>query len=69
MARPATIVEEDPDLILATYLRALARDPSPRSALSPGHDVRTCPSCGTQAVFTLDPEGTWYRCKHCGHFA
>ncbi|MGH2724114.1 MAG: hypothetical protein ACRDI0_07580 [Actinomycetota bacterium] len=69
MTRPASIVEEDHDRILTTYLRALARDHGVRPAASPGHEVRTCPSCGARAVFTLDPEGTWYRCRHCGHFA
>lgn len=69
MGQPAPVIEEDFDRVLGSYLRALARDPSPRPAASPGHQMRTCPSCGARAAFVLDPEGTWYTCKSCGHLA
>ncbi|MDQ3991693.1 MAG: hypothetical protein M3245_05225 [Actinomycetota bacterium] len=70
MALAARDVDRDP--LLAAYLRARARsgeedrrDGEP----SPGHAIRTCPSCGERAIFTLDPEGTWYACSLCGEFA
>lgn len=70
MARPAYQLGEDYRTVLSNYLRALARNGSGQpSAPSPGHDVRTCPECGTHGVFTLEPEGTWYRCTRCGHYA
>jgi hypothetical protein len=57
-------------LVLRRYLRALAREGRPeRLAPSPGHQIRTCPVCGDRAVFRLEPEGTWYRCSDCGHYA
>ena len=54
------------------YLEALARHgeveklPSdePRATV-----VRHCSSCGMHTVFRLDPEGTWYECTHCQHYA
>jgi DNA-directed RNA polymerase subunit RPC12/RpoP len=36
---------------------------------SPGHDLRTCTECGERAAFTLDAEGTWFRCTRCGAYA
>lgn len=60
----------DEDRVLRDYLRIRTRtgnlDPKLRS---PGHDLRTCPECGERTAFTLDPEGTWFRCTHCGQFA
>ncbi|HEX2031823.1 MAG TPA: hypothetical protein VHL78_10535 [Actinomycetota bacterium] len=70
MATPATHLDEDYGLVLARYLRGLARNGGHRTARrSPGHDVRTCPNCGARSDFALDPEGTWYRCASCGHYA
>lgn len=60
----------DEERVLRDYLRRRTRDgnlnPGPRS---PGTDVRTCSECGHRTAFTLDPEGTWFRCGHCGAFA
>jgi hypothetical protein len=52
------------------YLQALNRygppeDPAP----SPGHAIRQCTHCGRATIFRLDPEGTWFECSRCGHFA
>jgi hypothetical protein len=70
MARPAEILELDEDRILRDYLRLLTREARPELRLrSPGHDLRTCTSCGSRTAFTLDPEGTWFRCVRCGEFA
>lgn len=70
MARPAEVLELDEDQILRDYLRVLTRDGHGEPMLrSPGHDLRTCASCGRRTAFTLDPEGTWFRCTHCREFA
>ena len=70
MAQAAATLGEDFDLVLSRYLRGLARQaPSPAAAASPGHDLRICPGCGHRAAFSLDPEGIWYRCHRCGHYA
>jgi hypothetical protein len=70
MARPAEILELDEDRILRDYLRLLTKEARPELRLrSPGHDLRTCGSCGSRTAFTLDPEGTWFRCTRCGEFA
>jgi hypothetical protein len=70
MARPAARVERQYDTVLRDYLRVLARDSRGDPRLrSPGHDLRTCPTCGARTAFTLDPEGTWFRCSNCGHYA
>ena len=69
MAQAAATLEEDFGLVFSRYLRGLARHPSPSATTSPGHDVRICAACGERAPFALDPEGTWYRCHHCGEYA
>jgi ribosomal protein L37AE/L43A len=68
MAQTAQYVDEY-GLILRRYLRALARDGRPGRVASPGHQIRTCPECGRRAAFRLEPEGIWYRCSACGHYA
>jgi hypothetical protein len=35
----------------------------------PGHQRRTCANCGEQALFRMDPEGTWAVCEVCGRYA
>ena len=60
----------DEDRMLRDYLRIRTRNGHPDAKLrSPGHDLRTCGDCGQRTAFTLDPEGTWFRCTHCGSFA
>jgi hypothetical protein len=57
-------------LLYRRYLQALERHGDPREDVpSPGHVVRYCANCGMRAMFRLDPEGTWYECLHCGHYA
>jgi hypothetical protein len=69
MAQPAARID-DFDSVFRDYIRALARiNRRGGSAPSPGHDVRTCPSCGRHVPFALDPLGTWYRCTACGEYA
>ena len=60
-----------PDPFLyAKYLRALERYGDPRDRQpSPGHVIRHCTACGMRAMFQLDPEGNWYECLHCKHYA
>jgi hypothetical protein len=31
--------------------------------------VRTCASCGAHTAFVRDPDGCWYACVVCGHYA
>jgi hypothetical protein len=69
MAQSASVVTRPQEALLRRYLRALAREPGELRARAPGHAVRTCPSCGERAIFVLEPEGTWYRCSTCGHYA
>jgi transposase len=69
MARTAERLDTGHDSMLRRYLRALAAAPGEPRAPSPGHAIRTCPECGDRAVFVLEPEGTWFRCSHCGHYA
>jgi hypothetical protein len=70
MARVAEEVERQYEAVLRDYLRVLTRDGRPDPRLrSPGHDLRTCPACGERTAFTLDPEGTWFRCSNCGNYA
>ena len=69
MARTAEVIDLEPDTLLRRYLRGLARQPRASRDPSPGHAVRTCPSCGDRSIFVLEPEGTWYRCSRCGHYA
>ena len=70
MARPAEVLELDEDRILRDYLRLLTQDAHTEPMLrSPGHDLRSCVSCGRRTAFTLDPEGTWFRCTVCGEYA
>jgi phage/plasmid primase-like uncharacterized protein len=69
MASPAHRVQEDFDAILGRYMRSLARDGAHRGASAPGYTFRTCPACGARTRFALDPEGTWFRCNRCGHYA
>jgi hypothetical protein len=60
----------DDRLLYRRYLEALERyGPPEPQAPSPGHAVRHCPGCGKAAIFRLDPEGTWYECTRCGHYA
>jgi hypothetical protein len=52
------------------YMEALKRHGQPEDAEpSPGHVIRYCNNCGMRAMFRLDPEGTWYECLHCKHYA
>ena len=61
---------ETRDVLYERYLQALARYGDPRDeAPSPGHVIRRCPNCGMRAMFRLDPEGGWYECLHCRHYA
>ncbi len=70
MARPAEAMELDYDVVLRDYIRVLTRDTrSDAKRRSPGHDLRTCASCGARVAFTLDPNGTWFSCSRCGSFA
>jgi hypothetical protein len=69
MALSAQVVQSEHDPLLRRYLRALASEPGELRARAPGHAVRTCPTCGQRAIFALEPEGTWYRCSRCGHYA
>jgi ribosomal protein L37AE/L43A len=62
-------VEDQYGLVLRRYLRALAHEGRPQRAPSPGHQIRTCPECGRRAAFSLEPEGIWFRCSACGHYA
>lgn len=56
--------------LLREYVRLLIRTPAPEAkSPSPGHDLRTCGSCGAQSRFSLDPEGVWFQCGRCGAFA
>jgi hypothetical protein len=68
MAQSRQVVEER--ALYERYLRALRRygPPEPPSP-SPGHAIRHCHACGQDAMFRLDPEGNWYECLHCGHYA
>jgi hypothetical protein len=60
----------DEDRVLRDYLRIRTRDgPANPKLRSPGHDLRTCADCGERTAFTLDPEGTWFRCSNCGSYA
>jgi hypothetical protein len=68
MAQPATPLAER--RLLRDYLRLLERYGGPQEIwIGPGHEIRTCASCGQQAIFHIDPEGMWARCSHCEHFA
>jgi hypothetical protein len=70
MARPAQVLELSEDQMLRDYLRLLTRRDPPEPMLrSPGHDLRTCSSCGTRTAFTLDPQGTWFTCTRCGAYS
>ena len=70
MATTAERVEPNEDRLLRDYLRILRRDGHSDPRLrSPGHDLRTCAECGHRTAFTLDPEGTWFRCGDCGAYA
>ena len=60
----------DGDRVLRDYLRIRTRNAGlDQKVRSPGHDLRTCADCGERTAFTLDPEGTWFRCSHCGSYA
>ena len=68
MARREEDLEES--FLYRRYVRALERYGDSRDERpSPGHVIRHCPSCGMRAMFRLDPEGTWFECLHCGHYA
>ncbi|HEX9236307.1 MAG TPA: hypothetical protein VF972_08510 [Actinomycetota bacterium] len=57
-------------ILYRRYVDALNRYGEPeRPEPSPGHAIRQCVRCGRAAVFRLDPEGTWYECTRCGHYA
>ena len=61
-------LQQDP--LYQRYLQALRVHGAPeRKVPSPGHAIRNCTHCGQTSMFRLDPEGTWYECMHCGHFA
>jgi hypothetical protein len=68
MGEPARELEDR--ILYRRYMDALQHygPPEPR-APSPGHAIRQCPSCGKATIFRLDPDGTWYECTGCGHFA
>jgi hypothetical protein len=52
------------------YMQALRRyGEQEESQPSPGHVIRRCNHCGMRAMFRLDPDGIWYECLHCGHYA
>jgi hypothetical protein len=52
------------------YVEALKRFGPPEGPEpSPGHAIRQCVHCGKATVHRLDPEGTWYECSQCGHYA
>ena len=52
------------------YLEALERYGEPEEpAPSPGYAIRHCAQCGSHTMFKLDPDGTWYECTRCHHFA
>ncbi len=58
------------DELYRSYMRALQRyGRDPQESPSPGHVIRHCPNCGMRSMFRLDPEGTWYECLHCKHYA
>jgi hypothetical protein len=68
MAVPAHDLRADD--LLARYRRALmSYGHGPEATLAPGQDIRTCTRCGSHTRFRLDPEGTWYACTVCGHYA
>jgi len=70
MAQPGQTLELEEGRVLRDYLRLLHGEARPEPKLrSPGHDLRTCGSCGSRTAFTLDPEGTWFRCTRCGEYA
>jgi hypothetical protein len=57
-------------LLYERYVQALKRYGDPGDeAPSPGHVIRYCHNCGMRAMFRLDPEGNWYECLHCKHYA
>jgi hypothetical protein len=66
---PLALLDEDP-FLYQRYVRALDRHGEPEQPEpSPGHAIRHCPTCGRHTMFRLDPEGTWYECMRCGHYA
>ncbi|HEV3474844.1 MAG TPA: hypothetical protein VG602_05735 [Actinomycetota bacterium] len=67
MAGPAQQLDQERN----GNLRVLDRDEDDDASKvrSPGHDLRTCASCGARTAFILDPAGTWFRCSHCGEYA
>ena len=70
MALSIQTLEMQEDELLRDYMKLLSRTGrGDRRLRSPGHDLRTCADCGTRTAFTLDPEGTWFRCSHCGAYA
>jgi hypothetical protein len=70
MALRSASPDPQAQLMYQRYLAALRRygDPEP-PAPSPGHAIRQCTHCGRATMFRLDPDGTWYECTRCGHFA
>jgi ribosomal protein L37AE/L43A len=69
MAQAVQELDRDYDRVLGDYLRRLTRlGAEGQAASAPGHQVRTCASCGQRSVFRLDPAGTWYRCSTCGEY-
>ncbi len=56
------------DLLLASYLRNLQREPRPEGPSLEHSDVRTCANCGSHEEF-LTTRGGWAECPACGHMA
>lgn len=68
MALPS--YELEGQLMYRRYVEALKRFGPPEGPEpSPGHAIRQCVHCGKATVHRLDPEGTWYECSRCGHYA
>lgn len=68
MAVPARDLESG--LMYERYLAALKRHGQPEEREpSPGHAIRQCVTCGRATIHRLDPDGTWYECTRCGHYA
>jgi hypothetical protein len=70
MALRSSSPDPQAQLMYQRYLAALRRYGEPEPAPpSPGHAIRQCAHCGRATMFRLDPDGTWYECTRCGHYA
>ena len=70
MALHASYAEPQADVLYRRYLHALERYGDPEAPPpSPGHAIRQCAHCGKATIHRLDPEGNWYECERCGHYA